>query len=113
MTITEIESNILKASINNWTINTTNITGILEDLWYLIQSNIKDQVFQIQRMLADELDAYKWWGNKYVDKHVQEVQNLYKEKEDKKGERMEDKKVILIKPYKVDCYRTKVWTDFG
>ena len=32
MTITEMESNILKASINNWTINTTNITGILEDL---------------------------------------------------------------------------------
>ena len=48
-----------------------------------------------------------------MDEHVQEVQNLYKEKEDKKGERMEDKKVILIKPYKVDCYRTKVWTDFG
>jgi len=47
MTITEIESNILKASINNQTINATNIAGILEDLWYLIQSNIKDWVFQI------------------------------------------------------------------
>ena len=40
--ITEMESNILKASINNWTINATNITGISEDLQYLIQSNIED-----------------------------------------------------------------------
>ena len=58
-TIIEMESNILKASINNQTINATNITGVLEDLQYLIQSNIKDWVFQIQRMLANELDAYK------------------------------------------------------
>jgi len=59
ITIIEIESNILKASINNQTINTTNIAGILEDLWYLIQNNIKDWVFQIQRMLADKLNIYK------------------------------------------------------
>ena len=39
--------------------NATNILGILEDLWCLIQSNIEDQIFQIQRMLADELNAYK------------------------------------------------------
>jgi len=36
MTITEMEDTILKASINNRTTNTTNILGILEDLWYLI-----------------------------------------------------------------------------
>jgi len=36
MTITEMKSNILKASINNWTINATNIAGISEDLQYLI-----------------------------------------------------------------------------
>ena len=47
MTITKMESNILKASINNWTINATNIAEVSEDLWYLIQSNIKDWVFQI------------------------------------------------------------------
>jgi len=58
-TITEMEQMILQASINNWTMNTTNILGISEDLWYLIQSNIEDWIFQIQRMLADELDAYK------------------------------------------------------
>jgi len=32
MTITEMESNILKASINNQTINATNIVGVSEDL---------------------------------------------------------------------------------
>ena len=58
MMIIEIEETILKASINNWTINTMNILGILEDLQYLIQSNIKDWVYQVQIMLADELDAY-------------------------------------------------------
>jgi len=53
-------------------------------------------------MLADELDTYKGRSNKYVDKHVQEIQDLYKEKEDKKEERVEDEEVILIKLYKVD-----------
>ena len=31
-TITEVEGTILKTSINNWTTNTMNILGILEDL---------------------------------------------------------------------------------
>jgi len=38
--ITEMEDTILKASINNWVINTMNITEVSEDLRYLIQSNI-------------------------------------------------------------------------
>ena len=58
-TITEMEGTILKAGINNQTINTMNILGILEDLQYLIQSNMEDRVYQVQRMLADELDAYR------------------------------------------------------
>ena len=40
--VTEIEEIILAASINNQTINTTNIIGISEDLQYMIQSNIED-----------------------------------------------------------------------
>jgi len=47
MTIIEMENSILKASINNQVINATNITGMSEDLQYLIQSNIENQVFQI------------------------------------------------------------------
>jgi len=62
-TITEMEETILKASINNRMTNTMNILEISEDLRYLIQSNIKDQVYQIQRRLADELDAYSKRGN--------------------------------------------------
>jgi len=62
-TITEIEETILKASINNRMTNTMNILEISEDLRYLIQSNIKDQIYQIQRRLADELDAYSKRGN--------------------------------------------------
>jgi len=55
-TITEVEGLILTASINNWVINTTNITQILEDLRYIVQSDIDEQAFQTQRMLADKLD---------------------------------------------------------
>jgi len=58
-TTTEMEDTILKMNINNWTINTTNILEVLENLQYLIQSNIGNQIFQIQRMLVDELDMYK------------------------------------------------------
>ena len=42
ITITEIERTILKVSINNRTMNAMKILGILEDLQYLIQSNIED-----------------------------------------------------------------------
>ena len=46
-TITEIEETILKASINNQTMNITNILGISEDLQYLTQNNMKDQAYQV------------------------------------------------------------------
>ena len=89
MTITEIEKVILKASINNQVINTTNIAGISEDLRYLVQSNMENQIFQIQWMLADKLDAYKGKGNIYMNNNIWEIQDLYKEEEVKKeGSRM-------------------------
>ena len=83
--------------------NATNIAGISEDLQYLVQSDIEDQTFQIQRMLADELDRYKGRGNTYVDKNIWEIQELYISEEQKKKEegKIEDKEVILIKLYKV------------
>ena len=101
-TITEIEGSILMVSINNRITNAMNFLGISEDLQYLIQSNIEDLTFQIQRMLANELDVYKGQGNHYVDDHIQEIQDLYKDKEDKKKGRVEDEEVILIKLYKID-----------
>jgi len=44
MTVMEMEGTILTASINNQTMNTTNIMQITEDLRYLIQSDMDNQV---------------------------------------------------------------------
>jgi len=100
MMITEMEKMILTASINNQVINTMNIMQISEDLRYVVQSDMDERVFQIQRMLADKLDRYKGKDNKYVKENIQEIQELYKdeERQEKKG-RIEDEEVILIKPY--------------
>ena len=101
-TIMEIEEIILKASINNRTTKAMNILEISEDLWYLIQSNMEDRVYQIQRMLADKLDAYIEQGNQYVNNNIWEIQELYKDVEQKrKSNKGEVEEVILIKPYKV------------
>ena len=104
ISITEMKEKILKTSINNRTMNATNILEILEDLQYLIQSNMEDRVFQIQRMLADELDVYKGQKNQYVEDNIWEIQDLYKDEEHKmelrKG-RVEEEEVILIRPYEI------------
>ena len=55
-TIVEMEGVILTASVNNRTMNAMDITQMAEDLCYLIQSNMDDRAFQIQRRLADELN---------------------------------------------------------
>ena len=55
-TIAEMEGIILTASIDNRTTNTTNITQMAEDLRYLIQSDMDNRAFQVQRRLADELN---------------------------------------------------------
>ena len=70
MTVMEIKGTILMASTNNRTMNTTNITQMAEDLWYLIQSDMDNRAFQIQRMLANKLDQYKEKGNQYVNENI-------------------------------------------
>jgi len=68
----------------------------------MVQSNMDKRVFQIQRMLANELDHYKERGNRYVDNNIQEIQELYIDEEMKKEKgKVEDEEVILIKPYEV------------
>jgi len=64
---------------------------------------MEDQVFQTQRILADELDVYKEKGSRYVNENIQEIQKLYVDKEQKKKDKgkVEDEEVILIKPYEV------------
>jgi len=102
ITVVEMEGTILMASIDNRTTNATNITQMAEDLRYIIQSDMDDRAFQVQRKLADELDRYKGKGNSYVDANIQEIQELYMEEEAKREEgRIEDEEVILIKPYEV------------
>ncbi len=90
--------------------NATNILGISEDLWYLIQSNMEDWAYQAQQMLADKLDKYKRRGITYVNNNIQEIQDLYRDKRQKKEleeRRVEDKEVILIMPYECQKYSMK------
>ena len=107
MTLTKAEGTILKTSINNKTMNAMNIMQILEDLWYMVQSDMEEQTFQTQRMLADELNRYKGKGNKYVEHNIWEIQELYIE-EGNKGEKgvIEDEEVILVKPYEASTTTT-------
>jgi len=112
-TITEIEGTVLTASINNQVMNVTNITQISEDLRYLVQSDMDKQAFQIQRMLADELDRYKGRGNDYVDMNIKEIQELYmtEERKEDKGT-IENEEVILVRPYEVSSTTSSSTTSF-
>ena len=59
-------------------------------------------VFQVQRMLANELNHYKEKGNSYVDNNIKEIQELYMEEEKKEEKRtVENEEVILVHPYEV------------
>jgi len=56
-----------------------------------------EQAFQVQRMLADELDHYKGKGNDYVDGNIKEIQELYMNEETKEEKRViENEEVILV-----------------
>jgi len=93
--------------------NAMNITQMAEDLCYLIQSDMDDRVFQIQRRLADELNRYKEKGNSYVETNIREIQELYMDEEMKReGGRVEDEEVILIKPYEVCTATSSSSTSF-
>jgi len=106
-TVMEMERTILIASVNNRTMNATNITQIAEDLWYLVQSDMDERAFQVQRMLANELDRYKGKGNDYVDSNIKEIQELYMNEEMKEDKgTVENKEVILIRPYKASSKTT-------
>ena len=105
--LTEVKGTILMASKNNRILNTTNITQISEDLQYLVQSDMDERSFQVQRMLADELDAYKGKNNKYVEDNIKEIQELYRDEEIKKEKGMiENEEVILVWPYEVSSSTT-------
>ena len=104
--LTEIKEMVLMVSNNNWVMNTTNLTQISEDLWYLVQSDMDNRAFQIQWMLADKLDRYKRKNNKYMDDNIKEIQEIYMEEEQEKRETIENEEVILIWPYEVSLSTT-------
>jgi len=66
-----------------------------------------DRAFQVQRMLANELDYYKRKGNDYMDSNIKEIQELYMEekKKEEKGT-IENNEVILVHPYEVSSTTT-------
>ena len=73
-----------------------------------------EQALQIQRMLVDKLDQYKGKGNRYMEENIQEIQELYMHKEREKEEgKVEDKKVILMKPYKVSTITTSLLSQMS
>ena len=100
-TVAEMEGVILTTSINNRTMNAMDITQIAEDLRYLIQSDMDDRAFQIQRRLADELDRYKEKGNKYVNNNIKEIQEIYMEDKQKERGTIENEEIILVWLYEV------------
>ena len=68
--IMEVEGSVLTASINNRMMNAMNIAQLSEDLQYLVQIDMDEQAFQVQRILANELDQYKERGNSYIDENI-------------------------------------------
>ena len=104
--LTEVEGTILTASINNRTMNATSLTQISEDLRYLVQSDMDERAFQIQKMLADELDQYKEKDNKYVEDNIKEIQELYINEEKQAQRTIENEEVILVRPYQVESTTT-------
>jgi len=57
------------------------IFSISKDLQNIIQSDIENQAYHIQKLLADELNNCKGKGNEYVEGHIKEIQDAYKQKD--------------------------------
>ena len=64
-------------------------------------------------MLADELDNYKGQGNQYVDNDIQEIQELYKDREQKRENGKVEEEVILIKLYEVSATTLSKTTELS
>ena len=79
--LAEIKTTILQASDIYRTQIASDIFSISEDLQDIIQGNMKNQVYYIQSLLANELDRYKGKGNSYTDNYIKEIQDVYKIKQ--------------------------------
>ena len=114
--IAEIKSTILQASNNYWTQTAGNIFSISKDLQNIIQSNMENQAYHIQKLLVDELDNCKEKENKYAKGHIKEIQDTYKQEdieiktqESSKGkQQIQDKEVLLYKSYEVKLSKPRI-----
>ena len=53
------------------------IFSISKNLRNIVQSNIENQAYHIQRLLVDELDNCKEKENNYIERHIKKIQNTY------------------------------------
>jgi len=79
--IVEIKSTILQASNNHQKQTAGDIFSITEDLQNIVQSNMENQAYHIQKLLADKLDEYKGKRNNYTEGHIKEIQDAYKQED--------------------------------
>ena len=75
----EIESTILQASHNFRTQIVGNIFSISEGLWNIVQSDMENQAYHIQALLADKLYNCKGKENKYAEAYIKKIQEVYKQ----------------------------------
>ena len=71
-------------------------------------------MYYIQKLLADELDNCKGKKNEYIEGHIKEIQDVYKQEniimkdqDSKKKQQIQDKEILLYKSYQVNSPRSK------
>ena len=64
---------ILQASNNYWTQIAGDIFSISKDLQNVVQSDMENQAYHIQKLLVDKLDSCKEKENKYTKEHIKEI----------------------------------------
>jgi len=76
---------------------------------------MENQVYHIQRLLVNELDNCKGKRNEYTEGHIKKIQDTYKQEDievkiqepSKEKQQIQDEKVLLYKPYKVNSPKPK------
>ena len=76
---------------------------------------MENQVYHIQRLLVNELDNCKGKRNEYTEGHIKKIQDIYKQEDievkiqesSKEKQQIQDEKVLLYKPYKVNSPKPK------
>ena len=111
--LVKIETTILQVSKIYKIQMAGDIFSISEDLQNIIQGDIKNQVYYIQALLADELDKCKEKGNTQADNYIKIIQKAYQDthydtlqpmivdKGKQKEDRVQDKEIFLYKPYDI------------